>query len=104
MDFTFSEDQLLFQDSVRDFLEAAFEQAGLNWQDYVEFDERYLRPTEVDHLEGDAAKAKDKLGWTAATDFNALVTMMAEADHELARRERTLVDAGHGEGPTALHG
>ena len=91
--------------SVRDFLEAAFEQAGLDWQDYVAFDERYLRPTEVDHLEGDAAKAKDKLGWTATTDFKTLVAMMAEADHELARRERTLVDAGlGGEGLTALHG
>ena len=44
--------------AVRDFLEAAFSHAGLRWQDHVTFDPRYLRPTEVDHLRGDASKAR----------------------------------------------
>ena len=48
--------------TVRDFLQISFEHAGLNWEDHVDFDERYLRPTEVDALVGDASKAKDKLG------------------------------------------
>lgn len=51
--------------SVKDFLTVAFEHAGLNWEDHVRFDERYLRPTEVDALIGDAGKAEQKLGWKA---------------------------------------
>lgn len=66
--------------TVRDFLEIYFEHAGLNWEDHVKFDERYLRPTEVDALVGDASKAKDKLGWVAA--IHPLELAMVDADIE----------------------
>ena len=52
----------------------------MNWKDYVVFDERYLRPTEVDMLIGDASKAKHKLGWEAKTSFDELVKIMVESD------------------------
>ncbi len=81
--------------SVREFLEASFSHAGLNWEDYVAFDPRYLRPTEVDLLLGDGSKAKQDLGWTPKVTFQELVAMMVDHDMEEARRERTLVDAGH---------
>ena len=81
--------------SVKDFLAAAFTRAELDWQDHVSIDERYLRPTEVDHLLGDPAKAADELGWTPTVSFEGLVDMMVEHDMELARQERTLIDAGH---------
>ena len=66
--------------SVRDFLDKAFAVANMDWKDYVEFDERYLRPTEVDLLIGDASKAKEKLGWVAKTSFDDLVKIMVESD------------------------
>ena len=66
--------------SVREFLERSFSHVGLNWQDYVEFDERYLRPSEVDLLVGDASKAKRQLGWAPTTTFDQLVKLMVEAD------------------------
>lgn len=79
--------------TVRQFLEAAFERVGLDWQDHVEIDPRYLRPSEVDLLIGDASKARDKLGWVPKTDFHQLVDIMLEADlaaheqsHRLAKR------------------
>eukprot|EP00913_Durusdinium_trenchii_P005897 g5509.t1 len=81
--------------SVREFAEKAFSQAGLDFEKYVEFDKRYLRPAEVDLLLGDPAKAKEKLGWVPTTSFDELVTMMVDGDMELARREKTLKDAGH---------
>jgi GDPmannose 4,6-dehydratase len=81
--------------SVRDFLAAAFGHVDLDWHQYVATDPRYFRPAEVDHLEGDATKANQQLGWTPETDFQALVRMMVDHDIELARQERTLVDAGH---------
>jgi GDPmannose 4,6-dehydratase len=68
--------------TVKDFLERAFKRVGLNWQDYVEFDARYLRPSEVDLLIGDASKAKQKLGWTPRTSFDDLVKLMVDADLE----------------------
>lgn len=68
--------------AVRDFLDLSFKQVGLDWQDYVEFDERYLRPSEVDELIGDASKAKEKLGWESQTSFDELVKIMVEADLE----------------------
>lgn len=52
--------------TVREFARAAFEHAGLDWQQYVKFDQRYLRPTEVDSLIGDATKAAELLGWRSA--------------------------------------
>jgi GDPmannose 4,6-dehydratase len=66
--------------SVREFLELAFGHVGLNWQDYVEFDPRYLRPTEVDLLLGDPTKAKTLLGWQPSVTFPELVALMVQAD------------------------
>ncbi|GAA4174996.1 GDP-mannose 4,6-dehydratase [Gryllotalpicola koreensis] len=68
--------------TVRDFVETAFSHAGLNWQDHVRFDERYLRPTEVDALIGDASKAREKLGWVPEVDTAALARLMVDADIE----------------------
>ena len=66
--------------SVKDFLERAFREVNLDWQDYVEFDARYLRPSEVDHLLGDASKARAQLGWKPTVTFDGLVKLMVEAD------------------------
>ncbi|WP_247828499.1 GDP-mannose 4,6-dehydratase [Arthrobacter antioxidans] len=68
--------------TVKDFLRIAFEHAGLNWEDHVKFDERYLRPTEVDALVGDASKAQDKLGWKATIHTPDLARLMVDADIE----------------------
>jgi GDPmannose 4,6-dehydratase len=81
--------------SVREFLDEAFSYAGLDWKGCVELDARYLRPTEVDHLQGDSSKARAKLGWKPKVDFKQLVRMMVDHDMELARQELTLRDAGH---------
>ncbi|BAU06238.1 GDP-mannose 4,6-dehydratase [Fischerella thermalis CCMEE 5198] len=66
--------------TVREFLELAFGYVNLNWQDYVEFDPRYLRPAEVDLLIGDPTKAQQKLGWKPSVTFEELVSLMVEAD------------------------
>lgn len=66
--------------SIREFLDISFNYVNLNWQDYVEFDERYLRPTEVDLLIGDPTKADQKLGWKPTVTFEQLVALMVEAD------------------------
>ncbi|ARV57630.1 GDP-mannose 4,6-dehydratase [Nostocales cyanobacterium HT-58-2] len=66
--------------TVREFLELAFGYVNLNWEDYVEFDERYLRPAEVDLLIGDSTKARQKLGWKPSVTFKQLVAIMVEAD------------------------
>lgn len=66
--------------TVREFLEEAFGYAGLDWKEYVEFDPRYLRPTEVDLLQGDASKAKKQLGWRPRTTLKELVKIMVDAD------------------------
>lgn len=81
--------------SVREFLEETFSQLDLDWRDYVEIDPRYLRPTEVDHLQGDSTKARRKLGWKPKVDFRQLVKMMLQHDLDLARQEKLLKDAGH---------
>jgi len=65
---------------VRDFLSQAFGQVRRDWQQFVEIDERYMRPSEVDQLLGDATKAKTKLGWSPKTTFEELVKIMVEAD------------------------
>jgi len=85
--------------SVREFAEMAFAHAGLDFKKYVEFDRRYLRPAEVDLLQGDAAKARRVLGWRPKVGVEELARMMVEHDLELARREKTLRDAGHDLGP-----
>lgn len=66
--------------SVKQFLELAFNYVNLNWEDYVEFDPRYLRPTEVDLLIGDPTKAQEKLGWQPSVTFEELVQLMVESD------------------------
>lgn len=76
--------------SVREFLEEAFRLVGLDWQEHVSLDERYLRPAEVDLLLGDASKARQRLGWQPQTSFRDLTRIMVDFDWELARRERLL--------------
>jgi GDPmannose 4,6-dehydratase len=80
--------------SVREFVERAFALVGLDWQDYVEIDARYFRPTEVDLLLGDPAKAQRQLGWQARTRFEELVRLMVEADLEEAGVSTDGVDRG----------
>jgi GDPmannose 4,6-dehydratase len=81
--------------SIREFLELAFGEVGLEYTDFVEIDPRYYRPTEVDLLLGDPGKATRVLDWKPKVGFKQLVSMMVERDLELARREKTLRDAGH---------
>ncbi len=72
--------------SVRDLVEIAFGHAGLDWQQYVRTDPALLRPAEVDHLVGDASRARERLGWTPSVDFAGLVKMMVDADIERLER------------------
>jgi GDPmannose 4,6-dehydratase len=81
--------------SIRELLDLAFGHLELDWREFVEFDPRYVRPTEVDHLEGDATKARTVLGWEPTVDFEGLVRMIVEHDLDLAKRERVLEDHGH---------
>jgi GDPmannose 4,6-dehydratase len=74
--------------SVSEFLELAFSSLDLDYRDFVEFDPRYTRPSEVDVLLGDPTKAREHLGWRPEVDFKGLVKMMVEHDLELARREK----------------
>ncbi len=73
--------------SVKEFVQAAFSHVNLEWERYVTLDERYLRPSEVDHLLGDPTKAREKLGWTPTVSFDGLVKMMVNEDLKLAERE-----------------
>ena len=66
--------------SVREFVEEAFSYVGLNWEDYVEIDPRYFRPTEVEVLVADTTKARKKLGWKPKVKFKELVKIMVDAD------------------------
>ena len=68
--------------SIKDFLEASFGHVDLDWREFVKFDERYLRPTEVDALIGDSSKAQERLGWTPTVDAPALARIMVDADVE----------------------
>jgi GDPmannose 4,6-dehydratase len=77
--------------SVRDFLDEAFSYAGLDWHEYVKIDERYFRPAEVDALLGNAAKAKEKLGWEPTVRFQELVRMMVNHDREREQTEEHYV-------------
>jgi GDPmannose 4,6-dehydratase len=74
--------------SVRDFLEEVFGYLDLDWRQYVEIDPRYFRPSEVDVLLGDAAKARRTLGWEPTVTFRQLARLMTDADLVLAERER----------------
>jgi GDPmannose 4,6-dehydratase len=78
--------------SVREFLEKVFGHLDLEWQKYVEIDPRYLRPTEVDCLLGDASKAKKVLKWEPKVTFKELAQMMTDADMEIAKREKLIKD------------
>jgi GDPmannose 4,6-dehydratase len=79
--------------SVREFVEEAFALLDLEWERYVEIDERYFRPTEVDLLLGSPSKAKSMLGWEPKVSFKQLVKMMVEHDMRLARSEKILRDS-----------
>jgi GDPmannose 4,6-dehydratase len=81
--------------SVREFMDLAASYCDIDWHKYVEQDSRYLRPTEVDFLCGDASKARKKLGWAPKVAFPEVVKMMVEHDLELAQQEKTLAKAGH---------
>src|SRR5580658_3850330 len=72
--------------SVRELCEIAFAAVGLDWEEHVVLDERFLRPAEVDLLVGGPTKAHEVLGWHREVDFPGLVTMMVNADMELVRR------------------
>ena len=76
--------------SVRDFIEFSFEHAGLDWEKYVKFDERYLRPTEVDSLVGSSALAEKIFGWKAQVLPNQLAKIMV--DHDIAQLNGHVVD------------
>ncbi|MEX2534754.1 MAG: GDP-mannose 4,6-dehydratase [Trueperaceae bacterium] len=81
--------------SVRDFVGLVFDKLGLDWKKHVEIDPRYFRPTEVEYLHGDPSKARTKLGWQTKISLEQLVGSMVKNDLELARQEKTLIDAGH---------
>jgi GDPmannose 4,6-dehydratase len=81
--------------SVREFLERVFQKLDLDIDKHVAIDSRYFRPTEVDVLLGDSAKARKKLGWSPKVSFEQLIDMMIEGDLEIAKKEKTLADAGY---------
>ena len=72
--------------SVQDLVETAFGHVGLDWRRYVKTDPKFLRPAEVDHLIGDASKARRVLGWTPSVDFGGLIRMMVDADVERLKK------------------
>jgi GDPmannose 4,6-dehydratase len=75
--------------SVREFCEIAFSHVGLDWSKYVRQDPRFMRPAEVDHLFGDASKARRVLGWKPKVDFTGLIRMMVDADMERLKAARS---------------
>jgi GDPmannose 4,6-dehydratase len=81
--------------SVREFLERVFQKLDLDIDKHVAIDSRYFRPTEVDVLLGDSAKARKKLGWSPKVSFEQLIDMMIKDDLEIAKKEKTLADAGY---------
>jgi GDPmannose 4,6-dehydratase len=78
--------------SVRDFVEHCFAHVGLDWQDHVRFDERYLRPTEVDDLVGDATKAERVLGWRPTVRAPELARLMVDAEIAAHEPEPLVLD------------
>jgi GDPmannose 4,6-dehydratase len=73
--------------TVREFCQKSFAKYNMNYEDYVEIDEKYYRPSEVDQLLGDSKKAQEKLGWKPKVDIDGLVDLMTENDFEIARKE-----------------
>jgi len=80
--------------SVKEFLEVVFAHLDLDYNEYVEFDPRFLRPSEVDTLSADATKAKEVLGWEPKVSFYELAQMMVEYDLQLAEKEKLIADLG----------
>jgi GDPmannose 4,6-dehydratase len=78
--------------SVREFVVEVFSNLDLDWQKYVEIDPRYLRPSEVDYLQGDASKAKKVLKWEPKVTFEELAKMMTDADMKIAENEKIIKD------------
>ncbi len=78
--------------SVREFVEEVFSYLDLDWEDYVEIDPRYYRPSEVDLLEGDASKARRMLGWSPKVGFKELARMMTDADMKIAGHEKLIAE------------
>ncbi len=75
--------------SVKDFLKESFGHAGLgDWENYVETDEKYFRPTDIDNLIGDSSKAKKELGWKQTTQFKELVHLMVDHDIDLQKNSK----------------
>ena len=81
--------------SVREFAEKVLIKLGLDYERHIAIDERYFRPAEVDVLLGDSTKAQKELGWKPKVGFDQLIDMMVDADLELAKKEKTLLDAGY---------
>jgi GDPmannose 4,6-dehydratase len=77
--------------SIKEFLTEAFSLCNLDWKDYVIINEKYFRPSEVDHLRGDSSKAKKLLNWEPTYTFKQLVKEMVDYDLELARKEKNLL-------------
>ena len=75
--------------TVRDFLQLSFEHVGLDWEKYVKFDERYLRPTEVDALVGDSSRARNALGWVPKVLTPELAQIMVDSDIKSLEAEGT---------------
>ena len=73
--------------SVRELCKFAFEHVGLDYRDYVKHDDRFERPSEVDHLLGDATKAQKNLGWKPSVSFQDLISMMVESDLKIAEKQ-----------------
>ena len=71
---------------MRELVDVAFAHVGLDPDDHVRIDPRYLRPAEVEHLIGDPSKARDKLGWSPSTSFEEMVKLMVDSDLELLAR------------------
>jgi len=84
--------------SVREFARQVFQKLDLDFDKHVAIDPRYFRPTEVDVLLGDASKARKQLGWQPKVGFEELIDMMITTDMEIARKEKTLLEAGYGAG------
>ncbi|MBK5226768.1 MAG: GDP-mannose 4,6-dehydratase [Thermoleophilia bacterium] len=77
--------------SVEELVQIAFNYAGLDWKKYIKIDQRFVRPAEVDLLIGDAAKAREKLGWEARVTFEEMIRMMVDNDLKMVQEE---IDAG----------
>ena len=73
--------------SVRDLARLAFSHVGLEWEEWVHVDSKLLRPAEVDHLVGDASKARQKINWSPTVDFEHLISRMVDADMERVTRQ-----------------